>query len=143
MSINKHIVLSPKQMQELGKTFSKTSKKGDIFLLSGDLGAGKTLFSKGFIKGLCKGIKTVQSPTFSILNTYKSDNGIEIFHYDLYRIEKEQELEELAIQEAFSEGITLIEWPEKLGRYNPVKHKEIKINIIDSKTREVIIKDEP
>lgn len=110
--------------KKLAEEFASKAKFGDIFLLSGNLGAGKTTFAKHFIQTLTNKDINVTSPTFTICNIYETKN-CPIYHFDLYRIEKENELEELGLEEAFETGITLIEWPEiaktKLIRQNTQK----------------------
>lgn len=97
-------------LKKLAVTISSACKAGDVILLKGDLGSGKTTFARYFIKNLCNSAN-VTSPTFNIVNIYKNDST-HIYHYDLYRLTKTEELYELAIEDAFNNGITLIEWPE-------------------------------
>ncbi|MGN1259284.1 MAG: tRNA (adenosine(37)-N6)-threonylcarbamoyltransferase complex ATPase subunit type 1 TsaE [Christensenellales bacterium] len=96
----------------LAEDFSKSVQAGDIVLLKGDLGAGKTVFSKGFAKGL--GVTSeVVSPTFTIVNCY--DNKLN--HFDLYRINSEAELMNIGAEEMlFDDKISLVEWPERVDR---------------------------
>lgn len=95
---------------------------GDIVILKGDLGAGKTSFTKGVAKGL--GVTdTITSPTFSIMNVYDFPKG-NLIHIDTYRIENEEDLIEIGIEEYLGERNTIcvIEWPEKIP--NLLKEKE-------------------
>ena len=96
--------------KNLAKTIASFCQVGEVLLLKGDLGAGKTTFSKYFIQKLST-VKEVTSPTFNIVNIYEGKN-FPIYHYDLYRLKSKEELYELGIEEAFKIGITLIEWPE-------------------------------
>lgn len=89
---------------------------GDIVFLAGDLGAGKTTFAQFLIHALAGEEVEVTSPTFTLLQTYPLPEGGELYHYDLYRVEHESALTELGFEEAL-ENITLIEWPQRLGRY--------------------------
>lgn len=90
--------------------FAKSLKNGDIVCLTGDLGAGKTTFTKGIAKALNSVFEPV-SPTFNIVNEYPGD--IDIYHFDLYRLESEQDLYSVDIDNyLFSDGICIIEWPE-------------------------------
>lgn len=101
---------SPEETREIAKSLSENAKESDVFCLTGDLGAGKTVFAKGFAEGL--GINEhITSPTFTIFNIY---NGrIPLYHFDMYRIEDEDELYNLGVEEYFhGKGICLIEWPE-------------------------------
>lgn len=94
----------------LAELIAAHTKKQDVILLKGDLGSGKTTFAQFFIKYLTNA-KSVQSPTFNIVNLYEGKN-FTIWHYDLYRIKKREELYEIGVEESLSNGITLIEWPD-------------------------------
>ena len=96
-------------------------KAGDIVFLQGDLGAGKTTFVKGLAQALKVSQKKVNSPTFVLMNYYKGK--MPIYHFDLYRLEKSQEIDTLDFDEYFyGEGISLIEWPERLGKHAPKRY---------------------
>ena len=114
----------------LGRRLAGAAVPGDVILLIGDLGAGKTSFARAFIRA--HGIDDeIPSPTFSLVQTYETDGGSlaprSIWHFDLYRLEGERDLYELGIEEAFDVGITLIEWPDRLGNLTPPDRLEIKI----------------
>ena len=96
-------------LKKLAETISSACDIGDIIFLKGDLGSGKTTFARYFIQSLCHSAN-VTSPTFNIVNVYKS-NATFIYHYDLYRLTKAEEIHELAMDDAFKSGITLVEWP--------------------------------
>jgi len=101
----------------LGKQLGEQAKKGDIFCLSGNLGVGKTVFTKGFAVGL--GItEPVNSPTFTIVQEY---NGrIPFYHFDVYRIEEPEEMDEIGYEEYFfGEGACMIEWAELIEELIP------------------------
>ena len=89
-----------------------TIKLGNLILLSGDIGSGKTTFVRGFAKGLGADVNDVHSPTFTVENIYEGE--IEIHHYDFYRL-LEVDLEEFGIYEALERGVAVVEWPEKSG----------------------------
>lgn len=95
------------------------NKKATVISLRGDLGAGKTVFSKGFLSAF--GIKKVLSPTFVIMKRYriKSAEFKNIYHFDCYRLGSPEELEVLKIKDILSdpENIILMEWPERAGKY--------------------------
>lgn len=96
---------------------------GDALLLEGTLGAGKTAFARAFINALPgpdgeAHHEEVPSPTFTLLQIYERRPAA-IWHFDLYRIEHQQDLEELGLDEALAEGITLVEWPDRMGTARP------------------------
>lgn len=93
----------------LGQRLASECKPGDIVLLNGDLGVGKTVFTKGFGKGL--GIcEPISSPTFTILKTYE-EGRIPLYHFDVYRIASSEEMDELGYEDYFfGDGVCLIEW---------------------------------
>lgn len=111
-------VFSEKETQNFAMEIAKNVKKGDIYCLCGELGAGKTNFSKAFAKGL--GIKEeITSPTFTIVNEYR-ENDISLFHFDVYRINDIEELYEIGYEEYFfSNGVCLIEWAEFIKEIIP------------------------
>ena len=105
-----------KQLEIIAKKLARKSLIGDIYLLSGELGAGKTTFIRFFIysifaRNLIKKPNSIKSPSFPIMINYPVKN-FEIFHYDLYRLKNMNELQELDIIENLNENITLIEWPQ-------------------------------
>jgi len=102
---------------------------GDIVALKGDLGAGKTTFARGFIRA-CGGTEEVPSPTFTLVQVYELGSGT-IWHFDLYRVTSPEEAWELGIEDAFAEGISLIEWPERLGPLLPRRRLEIEFRFGD------------
>lgn len=93
----------------LGQKLGAAARPGSVFALTGDLGAGKTVFARGFARGL--GItEPVTSPTFTILRSYEGGR-LPLFHYDVYRIEEPEEMEEIGYEDAFyGDGATLVEW---------------------------------
>ncbi len=102
----------------IGRTFAKTLKRGDIVLLSGDLGTGKTHFIAGVCDSL--GVRAhVASPTFTIINEYQGDHCT-VVHIDLYRIATRREIQELGVEEYFDEQhICMIEWGERMSEFLP------------------------
>ncbi len=96
--------------------FATELKKGDIILLYGTLGIGKTFFTRNLIKTLTEKDIDVPSPTFTIVQNYNSPKGT-ISHYDLYRIEDAEELYELDFDNSLNNNITIIEWPEIIEDY--------------------------
>ena len=124
-------VVDISEIESLTLRISKKIKVGDILMLKGELGVGKTTFSRFlinhlyFLNNLTKP-KSINSPTFPILLTYDL-NFCEVYHYDLYRIKNIEELEEIDFFDNIKNSITLIEWPELLINL-PFKHKFYLIN---------------
>lgn len=99
-----------KETEALGEKMGRDAKAGQIFCLSGDLGVGKTVFTKGFAKGLAIE-EAVTSPTFAIVNTY--EGRLPLYHFDVYRISSEEEMEDTGYEEYFyGNGVCLVEWAE-------------------------------
>lgn len=121
---SKHTVKNVEETYELAKRIADTLQGGEVILLNGDLGAGKTTFTKGLAKAL--GIEDeVTSPTFTILNVYE-DGRLKLNHLDMYRVDSADELAELGIEDCFDdESVTVIEW-NKFERFDG---KVIEINI--------------
>jgi len=103
-------------------------RAGDVIALSGALGMGKTTFARGLIYALAAAHgqprEDVPSPTFTLVQTYPFPPFV-VYHIDLYRIERPEDALELGIEEAFADGVSLIEWPERLGPYLPADRLEI------------------
>jgi tRNA threonylcarbamoyladenosine biosynthesis protein TsaE len=109
---------SEAETQLCAQRLAEQLKAGDIVLLQGDLGAGKTTFVKGLVQGFKLSPKKVNSPTFVLMNYYKGK--LPIYHFDLYRLGNPKEIDTLDFDEYFyGQGISLIEWPERLGEHKP------------------------
>tara|TARA_R110001592_G_scaffold29350_9_gene106591 strand:- start:8382 stop:8828 length:447 start_codon:yes stop_codon:yes gene_type:complete len=108
--------------------FAQQLNAGDIVLLYGDLGMGKTVFSRALIRALCTDeAMDVPSPTFTLVQTYDAPRGA-IWHFDLYRLSDPSEIYEIGWEEALSEGMILVEWPERLNE-GMVPSDAIKISL--------------
>lgn len=123
--------------QRLAENLSQVVLKGDVFALKGDLGAGKTTFTRFLIQALMGSETHVPSPTFTLVQTYESRN-FEIWHFDLYRLKSPEEILELGIEDALLRGVSLIEWPEKMGSYLPQNCLKITFELHDDK-RQILI----
>ena len=138
--MEKRISHSEEETFRIAKEYARQSKPEDVICLEGDLGAGKTHFTKGFVTafGLEKDIVT--SPTFALINEYQGDN-IEIFHFDCYRLEEIQEALEIGAEEYFyGDGICIIEWPERIRAILPSHSKTVTITSNGSSEREILFK---
>ena len=113
---------------EAGRDFSKQLQSGQTVYLHGDLGAGKTTFVRGVLQGFGH-MGKVKSPTYTLVEPYIVA-GFNIYHFDLYRFNDEEEWEAAGFREYFNnESICLVEWPEKAGSLLPKPDFDIKIDI--------------
>lgn len=108
-------------------------RPGDVVALGGDLGAGKTTLARALIRAAAGAEVEVPSPTFTLVQTYAAAD-FEIWHFDLYRLEKPEDAVELGIEDAMAEGVTLIEWPERLGPALPARRLDVRLAYADSET---------
>ena len=106
-------------------------RPGDVILLKGDLGTGKTHFARSFIAARAGRALDVPSPTFTLVQTYELPGGA-VWHFDLYRLERPQDAAELGIDEAFADGISLVEWPDRLDSAAPADRLEIALTYGDA-----------
>ena len=135
------------EMKKVGQKIASALKGGDVVLLYGDLGAGKTTLTKGIAKGL--GVKkTATSPTFTLMNVYQTNHPVikELVHIDTYRLKNKEELIDIGITDYLGEKDTIcvIEWPDKVEDLLKNK-KTIKILIenIDSEGRKIKVEKNP
>lgn len=114
-----HLTLpGPDATSTLARRIGAVLRPGDVLLLDGPVGAGKTHFARSLIQSLLTEPEDVPSPTFTLVQTY--DGGaFEIWHTDLYRLSSPGEVIELGLLEAFVDSVTLIEWPDRLGDLAP------------------------
>jgi tRNA threonylcarbamoyladenosine biosynthesis protein TsaE len=106
----------------LAARLAQRSRQGDVIGLQGPLGSGKTTFARAFIRAYGGGSEEVPSPTFALVEVYSFADKPPVWHFDLYRLNAPEEAWELGIEEAWSEGVSLIEWPERLGPLLPPEH---------------------
>ena len=117
---------SERETYELGLAMGREARPGEVYTLIGDLGVGKTVFTKGLAAGL--GIKEpVSSPTFTILQEYE-EGRLPFYHFDVYRIGDVEELDEIGYEDYFyGDGVCLIEWADLIREILPEHYKEIRI----------------
>jgi tRNA threonylcarbamoyladenosine biosynthesis protein TsaE len=109
-----------------GGELARGLRPGDVVLLRGDLGAGKTVLARGIAVGLGVPIGEVRSPTFTLVNPYHG--RVPVYHVDLYRIERAADLDELGLEEILGgDGVAIVEWAERLGAWSPEDALEITI----------------
>lgn len=112
---------------QLGAKLAPLIRAGDVICLSGNLGAGKSTLARGLIEKLT-GEKEAPSPTYMLVETYDAGD-FELWHFDLYRLERPEEVYELGLEEALSEGAALIEWPERIEAFLPESALTIRLEI--------------
>lgn len=123
---------------KVAKVFAKTLKPGDIVLLDGDLGAGKTVFTKGIVSELSDDEIIAVSPTFVLVNVYNTKPVVN--HFDLYRIESVDELYAIGIEEyLYSDAISIVEWPNRAPEIFPANAIKVYISKIDDEKRKIEI----
>lgn len=134
-----YMTRNPEETYKLGIQLGERLKPGIIISLNGDLGAGKTQFTKGIAKGL--GVDDyITSPTFTIVNEY--EGRLPFYHFDIYRIDDIEELYEIGFEEyIYGKGVSVIEWGDMIGDILPDDIIYIYIKKIDDNTREIEIDD--
>ncbi|MBC8313810.1 MAG: tRNA (adenosine(37)-N6)-threonylcarbamoyltransferase complex ATPase subunit type 1 TsaE [Candidatus Cloacimonetes bacterium] len=128
---------SLKNTSQMAKNFSSLLKLNDVVTLYGPLGSGKTFFVKAIAKSF--GAKNVSSPSFVILNEYKTK--IPIYHFDFYRLKNEEEIANIGFCDFLNQrGIFFIEWPEMSEKMLPKNHYKIFFEILNENSRKITIK---
>lgn len=113
-------------MRVLAVRLAQILKTGDVIALTGGLGAGKTVFARALVNALAPAPEEVPSPTFTLVQVYDNQSPA-IWHFDLYRLESQDEILELGWEEARRQGVAVVEWPERLGGLLPKDRLEINI----------------
>ncbi len=128
-----------KELPAAASAFLKQIGESRIVAFYGDMGAGKTTF----IKNICLELGVpdiVNSPTFTIVNEYRTKNGEPIFHFDFYRINKPEEAYDIGIEEYFDSGsLCLMEWPEKIEQILPPETLRVKISVQNDGSRVIAL----
>ncbi len=133
-----HETTSEAQTEALATATADNAASGQIYLLEGNLGAGKSVFARAFIRRLCGAKTEVPSPTFTLVQTYDSPKG-PIWHFDLYRLNDPEEIYNIGWEEALAGGIVLVEWPSKLGTLKPKNVRTISIETQGPESRTITI----
>jgi tRNA threonylcarbamoyladenosine biosynthesis protein TsaE len=133
------ITRSEEETVALAREFASTLRAGDVVLLSGTLGAGKTAFVRGLADGLGVNPDDVSSPTFTIVHEYRGGR-LSLYHADLYRLERTA-TEDIGLEEmGVEDGVLAIEWPDRLTHALPGA-KEVRLTIVDDESREIVVND--
>jgi tRNA threonylcarbamoyladenosine biosynthesis protein TsaE len=102
----------------LGWSLARQARRGDVILLQGPIGAGKSCLARAFIRARLGRMEEVPSPTFTLVQVYEAEGG-DIWHADLYRLTRPDDVWELGLDDAFQTAICLVEWPDRLGSHVP------------------------
>lgn len=137
MSVDAFITHSEEETEQIAQRLAATLQRGDVLLLSGDLGAGKTTFVRGLAKGLAIDPAEVSSPTFTLLHEYKGGR-LTLYHADLYRLTRSA-TEDLGLEEAgISDGVLAIEWPDRLS-HALEGATSVNIELVDDGVRRITV----
>lgn len=129
---------TPEEVETFGSKVSSISGSSGVILLRGDLGAGKTTFTRGLIRAKFEDDEMrVTSPSYLLDNTYEYDEGKFIHHMDLYRLPTGCDLTILGIPGIYETSLCIIEWPQRMGNKLPTEYLDIEINIDNNETRNV------
>ena len=138
----------PEQTFDLGEKFSRELRGGDVILLAGELGAGKTLFAKGILHGLGYDADEVTSPSFTLVNLYKA-NGLDVYHIDLWRLDAMSNASDaVGLDEILEDpkAVAIIEWSDRLASM-PAAKRIIEISVSgdgdDPREIDVSVRDAP
>ena len=133
----KYTALSESETEELAENIESEKFPGMVICLNGELGSGKTVFTKAFANSL--GInEVVTSPTFNIIKEYK-DGELPLYHMDVYRVDGK--VDELGLDEYFDgDGVTIVEWADMIEKYLPKKRLDIFIKVTGEDSRTFILK---
>jgi len=129
------ITKSEAQTRKLGRNLGKNLSCGDILALMGELGSGKTVLVKGIAQGLGISSRWVNSPSFVLIREYPAK--INLYHFDLYRLDSLEEIEALGWEEYLNKGVLVIEWADKLKGILPKEYLLIELEILSEKERRI------
>ena len=125
----------PEETRRLGEALGRAAEAGDVILLSGELGAGKTVLVQGIARGL--GFEgPVSSKSFVLLGEYAG--RLTLYHADLYRLDSTEEIEDLALEEISSDGVLVVEWPERGDVVLPKERLALRIEVTGPETRRIV-----
>ena len=126
----------PRETTALATRLKESLQNGDVILLTGEIGAGKSHFARSLIQAAMDNIEEVPSPTFTLVQTYDTIIG-SIWHADLYRLNDQSDIFELGLIDAFGNEIVLVEWPDRLGYLEPQDALTVEITILEKNKRKI------
>ena len=138
MKTQEHHIDNETAMSNLGAQIAQEIKSPTLIALHGEMGAGKSVFARGFIQYLCGTDTDVPSPTYTLVQIYDAPNST-LYHFDLYRLDDPEEVLNLDWDEAMHDGICLVEWPSKAGNYLPNARIDITIDKISDTQRHITV----
>lgn len=115
---------SERETEAFGEEVAPLARAPSVIGLVGELGCGKTVFVRGLVKGLAGDPSQVHSPTFTLLNIYQA--SVPVYHFDLYRLSSEEDLEGIGFYEFLSHGVSVIEWADRIPRVLEMAHMIVK-----------------
>ena len=137
----RYISRSLRSTHRFAAAIARQSEKGSVYCLNGDLGAGKTAFTKGFAEGHeVKNLKDVVSPTYTLVNEYDGQRS-QLFHMDWYRLEDEEAALSLGLEEVIRrrEGVVLVEWSIRFPDFVPADAISVDIRVLEDQSREFTV----
>lgn len=129
-----YVSLSPAETRRLGRRIAGLLRPGDVLLLEGELGAGKTCFAQGIGAGL-RVKEAVKSSSFVLVNEYSG--RLHVYHADLFRLEDPQEVFELGLEENAADGLLLVEWPDRALQEMPPNHLLVRFEATGNRSRRI------
>ena len=129
---------TPGETRRLGERIGRMLRAGDVVLLSGDLGAGKTVLAQGIGRGLGV-VDPIKSSSFVIMNEYDGA-ALRLYHADLYRLEEPEQVAELALDELAATGVLVVEWPERAMQEMPHDHLQCRLDYEGARGRRIEIR---
>ena len=131
---------SPAETEAIGRRLAEDATVGFVLALRGELGTGKTLFTKGFVAGM-RSSAAVSSPTFTIVHEYR-DGRLPVYHFDFFRVENRQSLVRLGLDDYFfGDGISVIEWADRFPEFIPEQARWILFELKSENQRAITFQD--
>lgn len=125
--------------KRLGVFLAEILRAGDVVALSGSLGAGKSELARAIISHHNPDEIDIPSPTFTLVQSYEMLDGTPLLHFDMYRLEQPEDSLELGIEDAFYDGVSLVEWPTRIGHFLPDSALNLELTITDGARRQLTI----